>query len=85
MKKDNTDIQIERVYKEIRKVEPDITSLLKKLSKKYGGKLSGIDQKFKKENKENKEENEKENITVLFQTRRGFIWISKFDNCLVVV
>ena len=31
MKKDNTDIQIERVYKEIKKVEPDITSLLKKL------------------------------------------------------
>ena len=37
MKKDNTDIQIERVYKGIKKVEPDITSLLKKLSKKYGG------------------------------------------------
>ena len=51
MKKDNTDIQIERVYKEIKKVEPDITSLLKKLSKKYGGKLSGIDQKFKKKTK----------------------------------
>jgi len=51
MKKDNTDIQIERVYKEIKKVESDITPLLKKLSKKYGGKLSGLDQKFKKQTK----------------------------------
>ena len=51
MKKGNTDIQIKRVYKEIKKAEPDITSLLKKLSKKYGGKLSGLDQKFKKNTK----------------------------------
>ena len=51
MKKDNTDIQIDRVYKEINKDEPDITHLLKKLSKKYGGKLSGLDKKLKKKTK----------------------------------
>lgn len=37
MKEENTDIQIERVYKEIKKDEKEITPLLKNFLKNMGG------------------------------------------------